>query len=188
MRALVVAVGLLFASGCSVASLKEDGYSPTKNQCKSDDDCGGGTCDQSHSVCVASEGQFATVLFEITPPSSSAQFSGVRFLQTLDGISTAGGGLDLKLPAVATVQGQVTPTRAKHQPDCALSYGGSATVPVKISFTPERAICAITRSASAPSGTLSCSISSTASPKCSFIFTADSWWCWLQPPSLTGPK
>lgn len=136
MRALVVAVGLLFASGCSVASLKEDGYSPTKNQCKSDDDCGGGTCDQSHSVCVASEGQFATVLFEITPPSSSAQFSGVRFLQTLDGISTAGGGLDLKLPAVATVQGQVTPTRAKHQPDCALSYGGSATVPVKISFTP----------------------------------------------------
>lgn len=121
---------------CSVASLEDASLSTPKNHCQSNDDCAQGHCDAAQRVCVAESGQFATVLFEVTTPATSSEFSGIRFIRTLEGVSSTGGMLDLDLDVVSTVTGSVSPTRGAHQSDCELSYEGSTKVPVKITLTP----------------------------------------------------
>ncbi len=88
-------------------------------------------------ACVAEEGQFSTVMFEITAPASATEFSGVRFLKTETGLALGGDpDLKLELDVVSTVKGTVAPTRGSHQDKCSLDYQGGATVPVKLTLTP----------------------------------------------------
>ncbi|MEZ4225607.1 MAG: hypothetical protein R3B13_31935 [Polyangiaceae bacterium] len=136
-----LAIAMLALGGCSVASEDEAGAGIPHNQCEKDSDCGeGGVCMSTPGVCVAKSGQFSTVLFEISAPSSATEFSGVRFIQTRTDVpadgTRSGDDFTLMLDLVATVSGSVAPTRGAHQQDCNLDYQGSATVPVSLTFTP----------------------------------------------------
>lgn len=134
---LALLLGTTLLAGCSVASEDESGAGTPKNECSEASECGpGGTCSKA-GVCVAQSGQFATVLFEITAPSSSTEFSGVRFLKTVTDLNPSGDSeLNLELDVVSVVSGTVAPTRGSHQNECVLDYEGSSTVPVKLTLTP----------------------------------------------------
>jgi len=136
MRAWAALLALVLSSGCSVASLEDQGIDSAHNNCSSDADCGEGKCDATLGVCYAPEGQFSKVLFEVTPPSNAGEFAGVEFLLNQD-VSMTGGELDLALGLVAKVKGTAEPTKGGYS-NCETAYGSfkSATAPVKLTFTP----------------------------------------------------
>ncbi len=136
VAALTLLFGAVALGGCSVASEDDSLAGTPQNQCEVASDCGGGgTC--RAGTCVAEQGQFSTVMFEITAPASATEFSGVRFLKTQTGLALGGDPeLKLELDVVSTVKGTVAPTRGSHQKSCSLDYNGGATVPVKLTLTP----------------------------------------------------
>jgi hypothetical protein len=96
---------LLAVAGCTVPSLEDKESAPTRNECEESSECGGGRCESGR--CVATRGTFSTVLFEVTPPTSSPTLAGVRFLRRVDGLPPGGGREDLLLDDVVQVSGRV---------------------------------------------------------------------------------
>jgi len=137
MRALVAALVASLSMGCSVAALEDDAVKPATNQCSQDSECGTGTCDTELGMCKAKSGQFAKVLFEVTPPADADRYGGLSFL-LLEDVASSGGGLDLALGVVSKVTGTVEPQKAGYQGACEIAYGASnesPTPPVKVAFT-----------------------------------------------------
>ncbi len=129
---------LATSAGCSVASLDDAELSSPKNHCQSEADCSQGSCSLPQGVCVANDGQFSTVLFEVSTPATTKEFGGIRFIKTLEQLASSGGVVNLELDVVSTVSGSVSPTRGSHQDKqaCDVTYAGSSKVPVKITLTP----------------------------------------------------
>jgi hypothetical protein len=129
----------LLSAGCSISAVKDQSLQPTKNQCKTSDDCGsGGVC--TGGMCRAAQGKFSTVMFEITPPATSVGgFAGIRFLKTLQRLHTDGGQLDLSLDNVTDLRGTFVPTKADFQSllGCTFDTGKASdgSVPGKVTFT-----------------------------------------------------
>ncbi|MFO0571120.1 MAG: hypothetical protein U0263_36140 [Polyangiaceae bacterium] len=125
---------VLLSFGCSVAPLDEDSFEAAKNHCNSDSQCGDGSCDTSLGICKANEGQFAKVLFEITPPTNAKSWSNLGFILPMD-VSPSGGALDLSLGAVSKVTGSVSPSGYQGQCVYGANNEGSLTAPVKVTFS-----------------------------------------------------
>lgn len=115
--------GALLLLGCSVNDLNasSSGPPPARNRCSSNDECGGGLCRQG--ACVAAQGEFENVLFEVTPPASSGKgLSGIHFLKTMQLPTQGSTALDLALDLVSTVSGTVTPDSGTPSSDAQCSY------------------------------------------------------------------
>ncbi|MBK7580808.1 MAG: hypothetical protein IPI67_11435 [Myxococcales bacterium] len=137
MRLFLALVLSTLAAGCSVDALEDSSLKPPTNHCTADTDCGDGACDTTLGLCHAKEGQFATVLFEVTPPADADRYGGLSFLVAED-VAGSGGPLDLALGVVSKVTGTVQPQKADYQGSCSVAYGAtnkSSTPPVKVTFT-----------------------------------------------------
>lgn len=140
MRALAVFATLVLAalgSGCSVQALEDTSFDPTKNRCSADSECGDGTCDQELGLCRASQGQFAKVLFEVTPPSNVDHYGGLSFLVPEE-LASGGGDFDLALGVVSKVTGTVQANQQAYPGACSTTYGAAnadATPQVELTFT-----------------------------------------------------
>ena len=128
-----LALSLLSPLGCALstsADLQED---TATNTCRDNSDCGdNGRC--SGSSCRAIQGQFDSVLFEVTAPgtATSADFSGITFLGTRN-VDPAGGRLDLEMGAVAEVTGVITPPPINREGACVFDFSAA---PLRVTLTP----------------------------------------------------
>ncbi len=137
MRALPLLLLSALSFGCSVASLEDSSLEPTANQCSDDTECGTGKCNQELGICHAEQGQFAKILFEVTPPADADRYGGLSFIVPSD-IASNGGELGLALGVVSKVTGIVEPQKADYQGSCTVAYGlsnESPTPPVKVTFS-----------------------------------------------------
>ncbi len=138
MRSLLLIALAAVTSACSLTSLEEDQLQPAKNTCSTNDDCSGGVCNTSLGVCASTDGQFANILLEVTPPASITEYGGIGFLKEVKGLPLEGGGLSVDVDVVAKVTGSVEPTKGGYS-QCILGYGADQdrnTAPVKVTFTP----------------------------------------------------
>jgi hypothetical protein len=136
MRALAALLLAGLSFGCSVQALEDSSLEPAVNHCATDADCGSGKCEQTLGICIAEQGQFSKVLFEVTPPADADRYGGLSFILPAD-IQASSGALDLALGVVSKVTGSVEPQKADHQGACQVAYGatnGSPTPPVKLTF------------------------------------------------------
>lgn len=136
-RLLASGLLCLLSAGCSISAVTDQSLQPTPNECKASDDCGsGGVC--TGGMCRSAEGQFGTVMFEITPPAtSSGGFAGIRFLKTLERVDTHGGNLDLSVDNVTDLGGTFVPAKADFQQACSFDTGkaNDGSLPGKVTFT-----------------------------------------------------
>lgn len=72
--AALAAVALGLASACNVTALADRERTRAVNECTSDDDCGSGVC--RVGSCVATEGSFTGLLFELKPTSGAGWLAG----------------------------------------------------------------------------------------------------------------
>lgn len=134
-RLLAFSLVSLLSAGCSISVVTDHSLQPTKNECKTNDDCGsGGVC--SAGMCRAVEGKFSTVMFEITPPATSVGgFAGIRFLKTVKRLDTHGGQLDLSLDNLTTLTGTFNAQQADFQSTNSCP-ANEKTLPGTVTFTP----------------------------------------------------
>jgi hypothetical protein len=142
---LIARVGLLVALmlplGCTVASLDDKAGKPAQNSCTPETqaaDCGDGVCDPALHVCHAPEGQFASIVLQVTPPANHGVYGGVTFVLPEE-LSAKGGDRDLDLGSLSQVKGTVTPGATGYgDSSCVAGYGPGGTstsAPVKVTFT-----------------------------------------------------
>jgi hypothetical protein len=97
-------------AGCSVSTIEDAASTHTRNECSEDAQCGTGIC--RDGTCFATEGEFSSVLFEVTPPASVSRIGGVPYLKRIDGLSLSGGTQDIALARLAHLEGTITPNWA----------------------------------------------------------------------------
>lgn len=129
-RAVALLVVLLSGSGCSLKLNQDQGGGVAKNECKSDSDCGNGSC--RSGMCVAHEGTLDTLLLSVVPPTDVSGVGGARFLSVATGLSRSHQDYNIDIHPVSRVTGFFK------APDtnCALLGDASYTVPVEVTFTP----------------------------------------------------
>ncbi|HTA90419.1 MAG TPA: hypothetical protein VK745_12610 [Polyangiaceae bacterium] len=142
-RALRAGVCVLWAlSACNVASVQEQKSTIAQNQCASDSDCPGGSCDSKLEQCRTTNGSFDTMLFEVTPPADATSIAGVQFLKSETNLPKTGGELDLELGLLAVVSGEVTLLPRDCVPKFQgnqgqpLATAGDGSVPAFVSLVP----------------------------------------------------
>jgi hypothetical protein len=132
-RHWLLLLGLAPLLGCSVRELGDLPAGPTVNECADDADCGpAGHCVSNR--CEALEGEFSTVLFEVSAPGSSTSddFAGLSFLATRTDVPTTSGELGLELGDVSEVVGTVV-APFLGRPGCEYDF---SQAPLRIRFSP----------------------------------------------------
>lgn len=132
---LAASLGLMVAA-CSVDLVGTASEEPKVNACVHDGECRGGRC--RLGACVAPEGDFDTVLLEVTPPADAEGLGGARFLKTLRGNSRTRTGVKLNLTKLADVRGFVKAYDSEALASCL--DGADATLPVRVTLTPREQI------------------------------------------------
>ena len=110
-RGVLVSAAVLLVLGCSLREISYDAVEPTLNECAEDADCGDdGRCTAEERCEATTDGEFGTVLFEVTAPgtNTSEEFAGISFLTLREDVPPAGGTLNLALGDVIDVLGTVT--------------------------------------------------------------------------------
>jgi len=132
-----------FLCACDVATVAQVPSNVAQNQCAGDSDCPGGSCVAGQ--CESQQGAFQTVLFAVTPPSSSSASADLQFLKQVD-LPITGGAWDLPLDAALQLVGQVN-LKSNPPRTCKPSWGdvgnllatsGDGSVPGTISLTPSQ--------------------------------------------------
>lgn len=119
----------LASSGCSLRLSQESSGGVAKNECKSDADCGDGSC--RLGMCVAHEGALDTFLLSVIPPTDASGVGGARFLSIAQGLSRSHQDFHIDIHRVSTVAGFFRVPDA----GCVLTADASGTVPVEVVFT-----------------------------------------------------
>ncbi len=95
-------------AGCSFDALELVGAVPSlANACRTDADCGA-DAQCGPGICVASRGDLASVVLEISPPASAFYGAGDSFIVPVDGVATADFSRALVLPEYVEVASRIT--------------------------------------------------------------------------------
>lgn len=131
---LIAVGGAALLTACSVDDLDAYADAPGENSCQNNSQCGGQQCDARFAACVARQGDLDGVLLEIAPPTSVRGYGGFRFFQEQTDLARSSQDLDVVLPVVTQVTGQLATTDPDALANC--PFAGQTTLPARVTFTP----------------------------------------------------
>jgi hypothetical protein len=129
------ALALAALLGCGVAEKPAPTESDKPFACRSDADCGPGSCLSEFGICTRPSGSIETLLFEVTPQASDPVYGGASFL-TLQNVADAppkGARLELNVRPRVPVTGRVL---APPELSAACLRSAQSTLKVALTFTP----------------------------------------------------
>lgn len=131
----LIAIGAtVLTAACSVDDLETYSAAAAANGCENDAQCGGQLCDARFAACVARRGELDGMLLEIAPPTSVRGYGGFRFFQDKTELGRSSQDLDVVVPVVTQVVGQLATTDPAALANC--PFAGQTTLPARVTFTP----------------------------------------------------
>jgi hypothetical protein len=131
---LIAISATVLTAACSVDDLEAYSATAGANGCENDTQCDGQLCDARFGACVARRGELDGVLMEIAPPTSVRGYGGFRFFQDRTDLSRSSQDLDVVVPVVTHVIGQLATTDPAVLATC--PFAGQTTLPARVTFTP----------------------------------------------------